>query len=487
MSEMTYRGLGRYYCPDDAPGLTAEQIAKHNARAKPLLIKNAKAPLHQSENSDYLMSEAALFRIIVDQVGVNTIVDQNGARASNAVTALSSTPIGLCGLYLSDILNDGRRPQWLAQAQVKVLALADLSVARQVGGLTTDVAYGAISDGGSDSASTIATAACGRLLLRAYSLSGSTAYLTAADNCAHFLRRMQRIDTTPVFAVDDASVPQRMNGFALSVTPSSGLPSGILRQGGAYAISFFNDLRAIRGGSYVYGDAVAGIQATVDTIISDAIGFYFGGTFRGTPLFSTTAPYAMFTSKLSNGSGTNTFDNFTVGSVQYNIAAEFAYGVRALFDVEGYSTRVASYMDWLQSFTGYDTTLAPSLNLAVQTKTAAPISTTISATYGLQAAGMLAPVVIAGSGSIRALKDAMAAKRKMTASTVDSAGRKNGVGFPYASIYTGPTGRLGFDMTAPLSTINLTDAAVLGGIYRLSPRAQDTIPDGFAEQIGAVA
>ncbi len=486
---MTYRGLGRYYCPDDAPGLTAEEINRHNSRAKPLLIKNAKAPLHQSENSDYRMSEAAIFRTVIDHAGVNDVVDQNGARVTANITAFS---LGAAGIYLGDLLADsGARLEWRATARTKLLSLAAQIIAAQTGGADTDVKYGSVVDViGVTTASTSSTAMCGRALLRAYAQAGTASYLAAAEACAMFCRRMQRCDLqTPSGSIDDNGNPLRTNGFSDSIN-SVGNVSSRYFQDAAGVILFFKELRAIRGGSYQYGSTGLAIQASIDQIISDAVGFYFDGAFIGTPLLTAAVNWGFFDSKSSAGGGTNTFQNQTLSSVQYQRARDIAFGIAALYAVEGYSARVSALIAWLQSFTGFDATFAPTANLAVVTKTAGPnlaAGVAGGAAFDLAAAALLAPVLAAGGTSARNLKDTVAGKRPLTASSTDASNRKNGVSFPYASIYTGPTGRLATDNTAAISVINVGNAAIVGGIYRLQPRALDTFPDGLAAQIGSAA
>ena len=63
-SKMRYIGQNRWACPDDAEGLTAEQISAHNAKVRPLLIKQFKRPLITGEVPDYRVQEGTAFNFV---------------------------------------------------------------------------------------------------------------------------------------------------------------------------------------------------------------------------------------------------------------------------------------------------------------------------------------------------------------------------------------------------------------------------------------
>lgn len=497
--EMTYRGLGRYYCPDDAAGMTAEEINKHNARAKPLLIKNAKAPLHQTENSSYSLSEGDVFRLVMDFAGVAEYVDQNGAVV---LTVQYVSSVAQAGLYLSDLVNDGNRPELVAPARAKMLALADQLLALQYGSptgpspaeITTSMLYGAMF-GPAGLAFSLDTELAGKLFLRAYAASGGTKYIDGADRCAMWLRGMQRTDAGAIYYAVSGGSRLRVGGFANSMLLTPREVRGACSQADM-GLSFLADLKVVRGGSYQYGVAPGGdfaltTTATIDEMIAEAIGFYFDGTFRGQALFSTTAPKAYFDTPMADGSGSDAFANYpgTDGS-WYLRSAEFATGLRSLYDYEGATARVRSLVAWLRGFTysdDGDPTFCPAQYLTVTTQPGTSTTVNDGTIYDLEAGALLAPVTSASGFSIREFKDVLNNKAKLTADSTDIYGLKNGVGFPYASVYPGPTGQLNFDGTAPMASRWVEQAAALGGIYRLGPRALDSFPDGFAAQIGSAA
>lgn len=511
MSEMQYVGQNRWFCPDDAPGLTAEQISRHNARVKPLIIRQAKHPRPQTENASYALSEDVCYRTVMDHAGVSEYVDQNGATVLSVQYASS---IARSGLYLSDLSADATRPALQAPARAKMLVLADQLLELQYGSPTNAVSpneqadsmlYGALFGPGGIAFSLDAELA-GKLFLRAYAVAGHTKYLDGADRCANWLRSMQRLDACITTRVTNAAgAPLRVGGFANSIRLDASIPTIGLAVSAAFGqadmgLSFLRDLRAVRGGDYQYGlstitlfDFDAVTNATIDQMISEALGFYVEGTLRGQPLISTTGK-ALFNARAVEGvgltaSGTDDFENFpgTDGS-KYIRSAEFATGLRSLYDYEGATDRVLALLSWLRGFTysdDGDPTFCPAQYLTVTTPLGVATAINDGAIYDLEAGALLAPISIAAGYSIRDLKDATDNKRPLTADSTDIYGQKNGVGFPYQAVYPGPTGQLGFDDFAPMVTRWVEQAAVVAGIYRYPPRAQDTFPDGFAESVTA--
>ncbi len=482
MSQLRYVGQNRWFCPDDAPGLTAEQISRHNANVRPLIIKQAKHPRPQTQNSTYLLSEAACFRAVMDFAGIAEYVDQNGGvvLAAQYVATMANA-----GLYLSDLIRDGERTKWLYQAKTKMAVLAEQILALQYGSAsgpspseaTSSMLYGAIFDTTGISYS-LDVELAGKLFLRMYADVGDQKWLAAADRCAMWLRSMQRLDAGATFF---SLGRLRIGGFGYGLQLSPRRLSGVYAQADM-GLSFLADLKTVRGGSYTYGLATAAgdfllaTLGTIDEMIADAAAFYFDGAFQVTPLISTT-PKAFYSAVMADGSGSGTFQNFpnSDGS-QYVIAWEMITGIRSLFDLEGYTSRVAALVTYLLSFTGGDATFAPAQYLLVKDALGNDVSVDDGTIYDLMAAGLLAPALAARGVSLRALKDTIESKHVMTADSTDALGGKNGVMQPFSSVYPAPTGQLSFDGTAPMSTIWVESAAVVAGVYRLQPRAIDNQP-----------
>ena len=476
MSELRYVGQNRWFCKDDSPGMTAEMISRHNAQVRPLIIKQAKHPRPQYEVPTYRLSEAACFRTVMDFAGTAEYVDQGGGVL---MTSQYISTIALAGLYLADLLDDNYRPQWNAAARVKMLALADQLVALQVKGATGVPLYGSIAASGY--AYSLDVALAGKLFLRAYAATSSQTYLDAATRCAWFLRAMQCLDVTGTYSVvDSTGNPMRTGGFGYCIEVVTQIQSGLYIQADM-GLSFLAQLRAVVGGSTRIGAPVFAsffnISETIDNCITQAAGFYVDGTFRGTPLLSL-SPLAFFNALTYDGRGSDQFGNYpnTDGS-QYIRAWEFAFGLRSLFDLEGWTARVQAMFSWLMSFTAtsYDPTLAVSQYLVVKESTGAAATRAAGTIYDLMAPGIMAPLYQAAGNSQRPLRDTVDKAQRMRPAT-DAIGGQAGVS-QYDSVYPGPTGQLSFDGTAPMVTRWVEAAAALGGIYRYGPRASSNTPD----------
>jgi hypothetical protein len=63
-SKLRRIGPLKWACPDDAKGLTAEQIDRHNAKARPLIVRPVKHAKGPSETSVYQVHEADIFNLL---------------------------------------------------------------------------------------------------------------------------------------------------------------------------------------------------------------------------------------------------------------------------------------------------------------------------------------------------------------------------------------------------------------------------------------
>jgi hypothetical protein len=509
-SELRYIGQNRWACRDDAPGLTAEQIARHNNRVPPLLVRQVKHPRPLAQNSTYLDAEARVFKLVRDQWSQRTNVSAtgSGAIATNAQRA------GAAGMYFAEILSEGTRPtSWITQAATQLQAIADFIVSQQYGTLTgpspaeptNSVLYGMVqSVGAATQGDAVTQTYCGLTLIRAYKLLGIQAYLDAANLAATFLRQgLQRRD---VAALNPTAT--YLGGFMDSM-PVAKNGNVLYSSSGAGALWFLSELRAVVGGSTVYGFGAAGGDFTgsaagsLDTAIAEARAFYAGNKIYGftNPTGTGFAPMSMLSVATPrdgyNSSSTQYAASITNG--QYNTSGlNIALGLRGLFAAEGYSATVAAIYEWLLTFTTnplsvtpagtstftlknsltgtYDPNVALAQFLSYADATGAATAYNFAGSplnaasdYTFVTAGLLAPVRIASGRDCRLTKDTLSPARRLRASNSDNGSI---VLYPNMRGLMGLSGQMVGTMNDSGATYAITQfAALLGSVYRYPPLA----------------
>lgn len=190
-AKLRYIGELKWACPDDYRGLTATQISRHNARARPLTVKAVKHPKPVASIDIYQLEEAQIFNFVTSVAPWNTRADKdNGA-------AKSTTSAARAGIYVSEILLENLRPAtWLDTAASCLALCCTYLLTQQYGSPTgpaaadaTGVLYGGILDGGVLASGT--TALAGVAFLHSWAVSGNANHLQAAMHCATFLRHQQ--------------------------------------------------------------------------------------------------------------------------------------------------------------------------------------------------------------------------------------------------------------------------------------------------------
>jgi len=493
MSDMKYVGQNRWFCPDDAPGLTAEQISRHNARVQPLIIKNARHPRPATFNSEYLFSEERVFRLVLDYATTAASVGPTG----KVITSANPASAAWAAIYLASIVQAADRPgPWLDQAVAKLPVICAYLRSLQYGDAsgpspseaTTSILYGHVTNSAT-SVTTTNTALSGLAFLMAYQVTGDSTLLTSANLCGHALRNAQRAD----IAAATHHVTYA-GGWPQAIVISTRSPSSSMVNDTAIAIWFFKELRNIVGGAAVYGSASAAGDfasapaGTVDATIAEAVQFYFDGKMANASATTAAAagqvvapvsvatPAEAYSALMSDASGTG---NFTMLALTTVTASPFCMALRSLYEHEGYSARVAAIFAWLMGFTvnptngaiGYefDPEVAMTGSLQVKASSAIPSTPVQYATtqYAMGTAGLLAPLYIASGRTLRTCKDEMAKARKL------DTGAERGLSSWWSNlsaVLTAQTPR-----TAPSDRKNLLSimngAPLAGLVYRYAPKA----------------
>jgi hypothetical protein len=514
-SELKYVGQNRWFCPDDAPGLTAEAIARHNGRVPPLLVRQVKHPRPATQTPTYLDDEASIFRLVLDQWDKRSTVSITGA----GTITTSADRAGRVGMYLAELIQEDERPsEWMTQARTTLRAIADFIITQQYGSstgpspaeATNSLLYGMIQQSGTSASGVDTTQAyCGLTLIRAYLILGDTKYLDAANNAAWFLR--QALQQCQVGVSSSGTTTIYVGGFLTSMSAVKTRGNGF-NVTGAGCLWFLAELRAVVGGSTVYGTATPGgdfvgsAAGSLDTMISEALAFYVGNKISGflSPLgtgpqgpmsmLSVATPRASYTA----GSGYVT----SLSNGQYFVGVQaFALAMRGVFAASGYSA-VADIYEWLMSFTTnpqalppdgtstftlmnsaygtYDPNIAPCMFIAYASASGNATTLTLAESplsqndgYDFTAASLLAPIRIASGRDLRLTKDTLSPARRRAASNSD---KSMLTVYPRLVGGMGLSGQMSFFMNeagsnwaAPLR------AALVGSVYRYAPKATPNV------------
>lgn len=373
-SDMRYIGQNRWACPDDAEGLTAEQISRHNARVRPLLVRQFKNPLITGEVPDYRIQEGVLFNLVCKFATTASVLSNINGGISSAQTPQSAAQ---CALYLSDIIRENLRPaSWITQAKTTLSAIAVYLRSVQSGPVGSGggvVAITSTSWGGFGLFTALGHGYCALALIRAYSILGTNDFLVGATAACDYIRQsLQRGDAPVVDFTSPIGVPVGRylgGGFRESIGNFSSSRECWLS--GAFCMWPLKELGDILGTSFVLGSPSAGggfnlvPSGTIAFTLSEARKFYVTGVLAGfsvppsTGVFlpalaplSTTTPRQRYIAALSGGgaAGGEQWHLASVPPERFFLASDVASALRALFECEGYSVTVASVYEWLMTF-----------------------------------------------------------------------------------------------------------------------------------------
>ena len=477
-SDLKPIGEMKFACPDDAPGLTAMQISRWNARARPLKVKPNRFAKGFVQTPTYALPEAQSFNAI----------------ATQPIPLLSVGPSGPCwwSIYLGLTLQQGLRPPiWLTKASAQLRAHVDLLMTGQYGSPTgtaaaaTDPKYGGISNGTTILSSD--TALAGIAFLLAYKTLGDAKYLQAADRCATFLRHAQCCDLLvsgwTVFPADGG--PYHVGGVASTVTVASAAYTTTFLLADVVALWFLQLLVSARSPSTTYGDGAATSFFSAPTVaplsqmISELTAFAVTGpqdaTVNGAFVsgLSTTKSQATYVAAVNGVGGAAAWTSVSTVSSE-----PIALALLGLFESGGMSATVTTVLAWLASFTpnpanatptqresltiaGKTGTYNPALCVASTLQATAPFTEAAGAVYSWSTLGLLSPMLSQpGQVGLRTSKDTLSQPQRF--STTD-------VGL----VYLGPQGASGLSLQpsnlAPNPIAAATLAAKGGIIWRQPP------------------
>jgi hypothetical protein len=423
----------RYACKDDSPGLTAMQISRWNARARPLKVRPNKWAKGITQTPTYQIPEANILNLITT-VAPSQVQD-------GPSTALAAA---WAAIYCADLLNQGLRPAgWLSTARAVLARCLTYLLTQQYGSATgispagsaTNPRYGGILVSGVYDTTT--TIAAGLAFTKAYQATGNPAYVQAADHCATFMRHVQsgdlQVSAWTVFP--SGGGPYHIGGLASGVTDATGLLTTNYLLRDVAGLWFLSAFAAIQGSGTVYGDAAAtaffsaSTAATLATMMAELGAFAATGArdSTATPVgafvtgLSTTAPRGTYVAATNGGAGTGAWT--VISTIDSDSVALATLGV---FMASELNAQVTSVTAWLASFgansanatpaqpesktiagiTGtYDPTLCPADNLT----TSAPFTEATGALYSWASLGLLAPILSQLTPGLRVPKDALSA------------------------------------------------------------------------------
>lgn len=472
--DLTPIGELRFACPDDAPGLTAVQISRFNARARPLVVRPNKWAKDYTQTPIYQLAEAQIF---------NFIASTAPADAPDGTSGVA--PAAWAGIYMADVILDARRPLiWDRRARTVLKRCCDFLLTKQYTADSLLLKYGGINDTGSGaSAAWFAsnTIAAGVAFAKAYQALGVTSYLAAAERCAIFLRRAQRADlhstTYTVFPNGSAS-RFRIKGIAQNYfeAPSDRYDDYLVDD--LLAMWLFKLLGDIRGVSTIYGGSptafISSCDASVATILSELQEFADVGVMDSavnvavTPI-STTAPKSRYSAAHNGSGGSCSWASLSVGS-------NMAFGLRGLYEAAGATAQVTAMVSacflavqanpanatpagttdvaFYAGITGdFDAQICPTTAAGY---TSSPFID-LGSIYDWTSLGILAPIMDAGTlGNLRTSKDTLSTAQKFAVDRIDLA-------------YMGRLGQSGLGFQTSSFTASVTAAAKTGGVYRVNP------------------
>lgn len=523
-SKMRYIGQNRWACRDDARGLTAEQISRHNARVKPLTVRSHRHPREMTQVPTYQHAEALVFnRTHATGIALsNSYVDVTSG--DGATLPLSGTgadaagirPAGEMGRYLGRLVGEGRRSTgWIARAKVNLRSRADTIILLQNGfGTNSSLTvatwtYGAFVHTGSIVLAEDA-ATCGLALLEAYSALGDSKYLLSAKACAHFLRNLQAGNLLATFfSSSDAAGLARLyvGGWASEANTGTNAMDHRYYVSSTMCLEFLARLLAV-GGDGLYGctGTSAGVFTTAPSqllsqSIADARAFYVttgaldattGTTYTGLSVakpreFFNAYPAVKYGGAVT-GTGSWEFQDGLAGSKL--TGWRFAQAIASLYACDGLSQNVQGLYDYVRGFSSnatYETpagtstktlfegqtgTYDPNLALATLLDTAGAKNG--SSLYDWSTAGLLAPIQsVQDPAKLRAVKDLLGiARPRWRENTArdhitDTLIQRTRSGLSYQTSFTETI----VGVTGARRVHDTTGMMRLGNVFRYAPQA----------------
>ena len=469
-SDLKPIGELKWACSDDYKGLTAIQISRHNARARPLVVRPVKHPKPLNSIDTWQYEEGQVFNVVMS----GTAIPAEGVAAYVVP-------------YLSDMVIGGGRPlAWTKPALTKINATCVSLLTKQVGSPTsgalatiasTDARFGGYNTGGADydigSASRV-----GLDLAAAYQATGNPRYLAGADRAMMFTRTMQCSDlftgTKTVYPLGGGGY--HTGGLALKINAtSSALTDGHQYMDAAStALRLAARMRSIRGGNYQYGNASSGAftsstLASIDTIINELTNFCTVGARDSTGVLvnpmAPATPRLIYDAYLSDGSGSATW------SQDPTSLASLAFVMNGLWMCQSGLSTVNALYDYAMAFgsnpANRTTSGNQSIVRAANTGTYDPTYTvaasldfgnnyeTTGTTYGWGWAAWCAPIQSSRfPAAFERAKLAASTPRRFDTATIESR-------------YFLPAGVSGLSFqTHRPDLASVTAAAIVGNIYR---------------------
>lgn len=478
-SQLTPIGELKWACSDDYKGLTAIQISRHNARARPLRVRPVKHPKPLNSIDTYQLEEATIFNFIMKTAPADT---PDGASDISAAAQAAR--------YLGNIVAEGKRPAaWTTPALAKVVTLCDYLLTRQFGSPTGANPAGAVSDsryGGLVDPVTLGYAAyqaglAGSAWIVAYGFTGNANYLLAADRAAMFCRAMQCSDlfVTNHKVVFPLGGGAYHTGGLTSAIDGNALVTGDLQYPvhAGIVLRFLTQLMVLRGASHQYGvassaDFSASTIATLGTMQSELAGFLSVGVHdatTGTIIagLSTASPADYYDPFISAGTGAGSWHVATRAIVNW------AWPIYALDQAGLGGTAPRTAYDYAMTFTsnpanrvtspsesvllaGRNGTYDPTYTVASDCNNATKTEST-NAYYDWDWFGLLASVQSKWyPAAFKRAKDALSIPRRLNTKSIDVK-------------YIGLNTNCGLSFQVAQSTFatpRVTSAANLGNCYR---------------------
>ncbi len=480
--ELKRQNDGFFYCPRclEQTVLTRDKIQAESRRRREMPPPKFVQPPQYAD--DYLMSEAQILNLVI-QVAPKLTVN----------AAPSAVGAAYAAVYLADLIIENKRPvTWVSAARTKLISLCDYMRTLQWGDplgpspttTVTDARFGGV---GPTVLDIDFSAPVGLAFAAAYQAVGDANYLTAADRAMYFTRACQCSDLGAVFYVVYPSGGGRYHtgGLAAQITIATGdfNGSGGVRhfaESTGLGLQLAARMQAIRGASYVYGNATSpqfasSTLAPISTMISEMVSFLTVGVFddsaggaRVAPMVPST-PRVVYTPYINGGGGPAVWSQSS--AQPSNTGGVCLAGLWAA----GATTEANAYYDYVASFTsnsanrlatGASTignakgTYDPTLTVASSVNFTAATETT-GAGYDWTWAGYVAPLQSSRfPTAFKRIKDTLAQEQPST--TLNSG--------PPLYKYIGRRGASGLSFQlSGIADVQL--ASITGNVYRYAPKS----------------
>ncbi len=417
------------------PGFrTARELDKLVAKRKPVTIKPVKGQKPFAYAPTYAVEEAQILDLVCSVAPYETR-DVTSDGAGGITGDRSYQAAGWAIVYLLALYDEGRRPlAWRTQALVKAKELGDFLISLQYGNgksptltKSTTVLYGAldlfwIATGSTGEAQAQDQGIAAVAFARLFQVTAQEKYRNAAKLTAHVMTNMTALELL------SSSPTVRHYGAPAHVYFNSGAFFDVnFYPGDLVCLWGLTLILAIAGdGTYGADTTLSGLYASapqrlLSTTIAQIRAFWLNGSGDAT-----------ITTGLSSATPRQLFIPDTGFGAQWAgtsaLSANWAAGLRSLFETEGISAQVADCWDFLVGFSSaasFETTTGTSTRvlLAGATGTYDPTiapATTLdlsaakngSSFYDYGAAGLLAPIQASrGPAGLSLMKETLGTQR----------------------------------------------------------------------------